>query len=251
MVKVDVVFNALKSLANKDQKGFVTPAVFNKFAPIAQLKIYNRMFDQLKSAHRNARPGFDPARDKSLFKRLHEDLSTFTKSIVIIKEDGVFAKPDDFSRAISATTNGTIILNQSTRVPLEMCYDRDKLDRILRSRISKPRDTSPVLFMLEDIEVYPQSINRIRLNYYKIPQSLDSEGNRSTNSPAIAITELGGPTFLFVDIGNSYNFELPEHYTQDIVTEMAEMIGLNLRDAAMINYSTADQAQVSQEQSFG
>lgn len=249
MVRVDVVFNALKSLANKDQKGFVTPSVFNKLASIAQLKIYNRMFDQLKNAHRNARPGFDPARDKSLFKRIHEDLSNFTKSVVIVKENGVFAKPDDFSRAISATTNGTIILNQSTRVPLEMCYDRDKLDRILRSRISKPRDTSPVLFMLEDIEVYPQTITRIRLNYYKIPQSLDFEGNRSTNSPAIAIT--GGPTFSFVDVGNSYNFELPEHYTQDVVTEMAEMIGLSLRDAAMTNYSAADQTQVSQEQAFG
>lgn len=248
MVRVDVVFNALKSLANKDQKGFVTPSVFNKLASIAQLKIYNRMFDQLKNAHRNARPGFDPARDKSLFKRIHEDLSNFTKSVVIVKENGVFAKPDDFSRAISATTNGTIILNQSTRVPLEMCYDRDKHDRILRSRISRPRDTSPVLFMLEDIEVYPQTINRIRLNYYKIPQSLDFEGNRSTNSPAIAIT--GGATFSFVDIGNSYNFELPEHYTQDVVTEMAEMIGLSLRDAAMTNYSATDQAQVSQEQAF-
>jgi hypothetical protein len=248
MVRVDIVFNALKSLANKDQKGFVTPAVFNKLAPIAQLKIYNRLFDQLKNAHRNTRPGFDPARDKSLFKRIHEDLSVFTKSVVIIKEDGVFAKPDDFSRAISATTNGTIILNQSTRVPLEMCYDRDKLDRILRSRISKPRDTSPVLFMLEDIEVYPQSINRIRLNYYKIPQSLDYEGNRSPGAPAVAIT--GGPTFSFVDTFNSYNFELPEHYTQDIIAEMAEMIGLNLRDKTLSDYSTMDQNQTAMEQTF-
>ena len=42
MASVREVYNALNDLANKDQRGFVTPTEFNSFAPIAQQNIFNR-----------------------------------------------------------------------------------------------------------------------------------------------------------------------------------------------------------------
>ncbi len=45
MASVNRVYSALKDLVNKDQRGFVTPAVFNNFAQVAQMNIYNDMFD--------------------------------------------------------------------------------------------------------------------------------------------------------------------------------------------------------------
>ena len=36
MVSVQQVYDTLKDLANKDQKGFITPAVFNNFAGVAR-----------------------------------------------------------------------------------------------------------------------------------------------------------------------------------------------------------------------
>ena len=39
------------------------------------------------------------------------------------------------------------------------------------------------------------------------------------------------------DANASVNFELPEHYTEDLVFEIGSMIGLNLRDADVVNYS--------------
>ena len=47
MVSVLQVYNAVKDIANKEQKGFITPGVFNSFAPIAQMNIYNEMFSEL------------------------------------------------------------------------------------------------------------------------------------------------------------------------------------------------------------
>ena len=39
MISVIEVFNAVRDLANKDQKGFVAPSVFNSFAEVAQQNV--------------------------------------------------------------------------------------------------------------------------------------------------------------------------------------------------------------------
>ena len=44
MASVLTVYNALKSLSNKDQRGFITPAIFNNFAGTAQLSVFNKLF---------------------------------------------------------------------------------------------------------------------------------------------------------------------------------------------------------------
>jgi hypothetical protein len=249
MASVKTVYETLRDLVNKDQKGFVTPAMFNKFAYAAQLNVYNRLFDRFKDAHRNSRASFDPGRDKSLFKKINEDLSYFSKTEVITKEGGVFAKPEDISRIISATTFGDIILDQSTRTPIEMCYDEDKIDRILRSNISAPTNDFPIAMVSKDIEVFPQSIQKIRLKYYKIPGSLDAVTGDVSSSAPVYGTDLNLPGDTF-DPTNSFDFELPEHYSAMLVIEVAEMIGVNLRDQIVQQYAGTEQVLETKQQTF-
>jgi hypothetical protein len=237
MASVNAVYSTLKDLVNKDQKGFVTPAVFNNLAGIAQINIYNRLFDTLKDARRTRRAQFDSGRDKSLEKRIQEDLSSFARNQTITRAGGVFAKPDDLSRIISATTFGSIVLGQSTRTPIEMLYDEDKIERILRSNISSPTESFPIALVSDDIEVFPQTINRIQLRYYKIP-----------SSPTFAYVTVNG-----IEIYNatgSVDFDLPDHYSAMLVTEIAELIGLNLRDQAVQAFSQQEQVMLTKQQSF-
>jgi hypothetical protein len=49
MASVNRVYSALKDLVNKDQRGFVTPAVFNNFAQVAQMNLFNKMFSDAHS----------------------------------------------------------------------------------------------------------------------------------------------------------------------------------------------------------
>lgn len=247
MASVNVVYKTLKDLVNKDQQGFITPDVFNSMAGIAQINIFNRLFDDLKDAHRNARAQFDPGRDKSLFKRINEDLSSFAKTQVIQKDQGVFAKPNDVARIISATTFGDIILDQSTRTPIEMCYDEDKIDRMLRNNISAPTESYPIALVSKDIEVFPQSIQKIRLKYYKFPQSIKADtGAPSSNSPSFGV----GPVGTY-DPQNSFDFELPDHYISMLVVEIAELIGVNLRDQLIQGFGKNEQLSNNIQQSFG
>lgn len=236
---IQIVHDTLLDLANKDQQGFVSDLEFNKFAQIAQLNIYNGLFDELKDAKRLSRAGFNPNRDKSRIKRIQEDLSYFSKKATVTKSSSVFNKPDDLSRIISLSTAGSILLDQSTKKPIEICYDEEKIERILISTLSAPTDDFPIALVSDDIHVFPTSVNKIEIRYYKIPQGRNtSDGERSSSQPA------------FAPSGTLIDFELPEHYTADLIYEIAKMIGLNLRDNDIVAYGNTEVATRKQAETF-
>ena len=234
-----VVYNTLKDLTNKDQQGFISPTEFNRFAQIAQLNIFNGLFDELKDAKKLSRSGFNPMRDKSRMKRIEEDLSFFSKKLPVSKASGVFFKPDDLSRIISVSTAGSILLDQSTKKPIELCYDEEKIERILISNLSAPTEDFPVALVSDNIHVFPTSINKIEIRYYKYPEGrLNSTGVRTSSSPTYA------------EGGTSIDFELPEHYTSDLVYEIGKMIGVNLRDNDIVNYTGQEMLSRKQAEAY-
>ena len=103
MVSVLQVYTALKDLANKEQKGFITPQVFNSFASLAQMNIYNEMFSELIDAKRLSRQNFDPGRDKSIRKQKEEDLAIYLKTVVL--QLPFMEKPSDLSKIISNSSS--------------------------------------------------------------------------------------------------------------------------------------------------
>ena len=240
---VQTVYNTLQDLTNKDQQGFITELEFNRFAPIAQLNIYNRFFDELKDSNRMSRAGFNPVRDKQRTKRILEDLSYFSKKQNITKNTTLlaFEKPTDLSRIISMNTFGDVMLDQSTKSPIELCYDEEKIDRILANNLSAPSEEFPVALISDHLHVFPTSIKRIELRYYKYPGSRGVDGARNANSlPPIYDTS-----------ANTYrDFELPQHYTSDLVYEIGKMAGLNLRDADVIKATGEEMTFRQQAETF-
>ena len=188
MVRVQTVYNTLKDLVNKDQKGFITPAVFNNFAGIAQINIYNELFQELVKAKQIQRQNFDPGRDKSVRKQATEDLAPFIVSdweITTGTNDNIFLKPTNLSKIISMSVDDKgrkeIEYNSSTqshtRKEVELIYDIEKADRILTSNLSTPTEDFPIALIADEIEIFPASIDKIRITYYRRPGSLDPLGN--------------------------------------------------------------------------
>jgi len=236
MVSVKNVYETLRDLVNKDNQGFITPDEFNRFAPVAQMNIYNRLFDNLKNAQRNLKAGFDRGRDKGLIKRVEEDLSVFSASYTSTKTNSIFPIPSNFSRVISISTAGDILLGQSTRKPIEICYDEEKIERMLISNLSAPSETYPVALISNGIEVFPESINKIKLRYYKVPEA-----------PLYSVLNNTSSVF---DPTTSVDFQLPKHYSKEIILEIAEMAGMNLRDQNVIAYASGEAQQKQAEQSY-
>ena len=236
---ISLVHDTLLDLANKDQQGFVSDAEFNNFAQVAQINIYNGLFDELKDAKRLSRAGFNPNRDKSRIKRIQEDLASFSKKQTVSKSSGVFDKPTDLSRIISISTAGSILLDQSTKKAIEICYDEEKIERILISTLSAPTDDFPIALVSDDIHVFPTSVTKIEVRYYKIPQGRATDtGERTTTQPTFSASSA------------DTDFELPEHYTADLIYEIAKMIGIKLRDADVVAYANSEVTSRKQAETF-
>ena len=248
MVSVLQVYNTLKDLANKDQKGFITPAVFNNFTNVAQINIYNELFQELVKARQIQRQNFDPGRDKSVRKQVKEDLSYFVVSdLEISGEDTIFFKPDNLSKIISISTSDSERAGvdyedgEYTRKQVELVYDVEEIDRILTSNLSTPTESFPVALITQDIEIFPTSITDIRLTYYRLPGSIkESDGSFVDSSPAYTEVSIGG-AIVFSPL-NSLNFMLPSHYLTELVMEMAKLIGVRLRDPNIVGFASQEEA---------
>ena len=255
MVSVLQVYTALKDLANKEQKGFITPQVFNSFAALAQMNIYNELFTELVDAKRLMRQNFDPGRDKSIRKQKQEDLSFFHRRLVGAASNSLIPKPSDFSKIISLHVNRTdttplesVEFQFSDSSPAltvcELVYDPEKLDRIIGSNLSHPTSGFPVaLISAVDIEVFPEILT-YSLTYYAKPTSFDSNGDISADPPYydFNVVDYTGESLELFDAAGSRNFMLPPHYLNEIVMEIAKLIGIRLRDQQVSVFSTQEEA---------
>ena len=246
MASVNEVYSALKNLANKDERGFITPKVFNTFTTIAQNKIFNDLFNELTKAQTMRARNIDAKTHQSYIKRLEEDLSYFSKEVSISQSSGTFSKPEDLARIISMKTSGAYVFGQSTSTAIDVIYDESKAEYILQSDLSAPSETHPVAMVSEDIEVFPTSVKRIRVRYYKYPEGRNvSTGARSALTPRYNATNLGASTEVF-DPTTSVDFELPDHYVPTLVIEIGKMVGINLRDQDVVAYTNAEEQKQKQ-----
>ena len=250
MASIDKVYRTVKNLANKEQKGFVTPAVFNRFAVIAQNNIYNELFTELVDAKKISRQNLDPGRDKSVRKRTLEDLSPFVTRAAnytqkVSTDSNVFLKPGNFSRMISMSIGNTEANGYNlNKINIEVVYDVEKMDRILGSNLSTPTADFPVALITDEIEVFPEDIDSIDITYYRTPGSISNSGLGAyvDLDPQWSASELSSSVEI-MDPSSSRDFMLPEHYSSELVYEIAKMIGIQLNDGGMVQIASQEEAR--------
>ncbi len=265
MISVVDIYNSVRDLCNKDQKGFVTPEVFTTFAGIAQQNIFNEMFTELAMGKKARRQNIDLSRDKSIIKSVEEDLAYFIREVELsdaeivhateIDEDteedvvvgtydnsdndvSVFAKPLDLARVISIRT-----IDPEEPAQLELVYNAEDIDRIISSNLSTPTSEFPVALIANEIQIFPEDVNSVRLMYYRQPRSINPVNNNVDFDSMPVFANLGGgPNNVnFPDIVNCRHFELPEHYKNELIIEIAKMIGIRLRDSFLSSFSIAEE----------
>jgi len=260
MISVIDVYRTLVDYCNKDQKGFVTPRVFNAFASLAQSKIYNSFFSSISTAKGLRMNQIDGSKEFSSGKFIKEDLSRYVKKVrlqiadegqygyreedggvsqidtPVVLDSGIFKKPKDVSRIISVST--------PRKVLCELVYNDDDINHILKSNLSRPSTFFPVALIGRDIEVFPKDtsgsngLNLITLSYYRQPRSLHVVNQNGIEAGTVD-TE-SDPFYSEVseniaDPINCRDFDLPEHYKSELIEIIASYIGIRLRDPLLTN----------------
>ena len=251
MIDVARVYNIVRDLCNKDQKGFVSPEVFNTFASAAQQNVFNEMFTELKMATRLRASNADSGRDKSVYKQVEEDLSYYIVEALLPDTDFVAEttegagdavnpdeayiarKPLNLARIISMT-----VANTNTSV--ELVYDAEQGARILNSNLSAPTEDFPVaLIMSNTIQVFPDTLagDGVNIKYYRSPRSaypIDIQPRYST----VNLDPASG--LVVQNLVDSRNFDLPSHYLTEVVAEICKMIGVRLRDKDLFAFANQE-----------
>jgi len=246
MASVYEVYTTLKDLANKDEKGMITPQQFNAFAGYAQTKVFNQMFTDLNGYKRLGLVDYSAVRPADKDKQILEDLAIFSKTATITGSQGSFTKPSDLARIISLSTMGDWILDQTTSERIQLVYDEEKMENILTSTLSVPTEDNPVALVSTDIQVFPTTIRKIKLRYYKTPEGVSPlDGSKTSSLPSFGYNVAANGSEVY-DVVNSVDFELPDHYVPALVLEIAKMIGVNLRQADLYNYGQAEEQKNNQ-----
>ena len=179
MVNIDTVYQKVLALANKEQRGYITPQEFNLLADKAQMEIFEEYFYDEDKARRM--PSNDTIySDKS--NMVQEKIDYFEKHfepVDMSNGSGIGMVPENYKL-------GELFYKPSSSDDKYYKIDKihqNKLAYILSSHILKPSTTRPIYtkypIVKDDnigrerrIQVYPQTIiNNVFCNYIVRPKA--------------------------------------------------------------------------------
>ena len=249
MVNIDTVYQRVLALANKEQRGYITPQEFNLFANQAQMDIFEQYFYDLNQFLRvpgNNTMYADPV------DILEEKIEIFHKSATITSVAATFdasgdeltpAAPGVFDLATAVNAQGLYRLKQVRYNNTTLGYGvkvekltHNKLTMAASSPLTAPTLKRPVYISKNNIiNVYPITPGSITVSYIKKPAKVE------WNSVLIVGNEL-------YDSTNSVDFELHPSEETKLVIKILSLSGITLKDPSLYQIAGAeDNKNIQQE----
>ena len=154
-ISVDTVYQRVLALANKEQRGYITPQEFNLIAQQAQQEIFEQYFYDAKSEDKNLK---NSTEFSNIDEILDEKLSIF-KAFSSIATSGQFGTlPSNLYRI------GTVIENNN-KTEVEQISE-DEVIYLNKSPLTKPTALFPAYYRSSQfqIQTYPP-LSNISVSY--------------------------------------------------------------------------------------
>ena len=240
MVNIDTVYQRVLALANKEQRGYITPQEFNLFANQAQMDIFEQYFYDVNQFGRlpgNSTSGSD------MLDYLEEKIDYFKEqrnvninsttefynigAVIndLYKIDSVIYNDDSTCEQVN-TNQVRNMLNSRLYAPTSY----NPIYEIKRSNISANGNQGLRLFL------YPSSLTeRITVNYIRSPKKAQWSGYN------VSGTEL-------YNSSTSDNFELHASEETKLVIKILQLAGIAMKDPSLYQIGAAeDNKNIQQE----
>jgi len=219
MVNVDTVYQRVLALANKEQRGYITPQEFNLFANQAQMDTFEQYFYDVNQYGRG--PG-NNTEYSDMLDILDEKISLFKKQRVLTKISSaaqLYELPDKCYRLGTLSYRGREVEE----------LDAKELMYISTSPLAKPTAMRPVYTRYENqsggdmIEVFPKNLvgGTIVATYVKEPEKV-YWGYNVIGSNALH------------DATNSKHFELHRSEESALVVKILAYVGITLNKPGLV-----------------
>lgn len=214
---IDLVYNTLLTILNKENQGYVSPTEFNIIANNVQNEIFRNYFEDINKDKTKENKGYTNKGYANLAFNERQRVTNFSSRATIDKINGEFLLPTDL---YLIEDDG--VVSDMNKVIEEV--EKGKITYLTNS-ISSPTLHFPVYEKYGDrIEILPATIESITMRYLRIPKKptwtyfVTSSGNQ-----------------LFDSSNSSYqDFELHESEFSNIVNRMLTYFGINLRESEIV-----------------
>jgi hypothetical protein len=235
MINVDTVYQKILALANKEQRGYITPQEFNLMADKAQMDLYSTYFHDLKMAYHKQTKTQNSAGDE--YDMIESKLHPFKKSTSItqLSGDGTLELPSDLFYIDVLLNNGNEVSELTKK---EIAYTQNNpLLKATTSRMVFTRETISGT-NIPIITLYPtpsQAESNFDVHYYKRP--------KSPNWGYVVVSDKA----LYNDT-TSVDFELHASEEEVLVTRILELSGLVIRSEDLAQAAMVDKANTIKQQ---
>tara|TARA_B100001939_G_C16730748_1_gene525382 strand:- start:15 stop:716 length:702 start_codon:yes stop_codon:yes gene_type:complete len=211
-VSINNVYQKVLAIANKEQRGYITPQEFNLFANQAQMEIFEQYFYDLNQ-----------------FSRILGNDTTYADMVTLLNEKiDVFEK---FRQDVTMSSGGVGTLpthyrigelsynNSGTYVQIQKVNQND-LNHHINSPLLNPSVSRPIYINTSAtaIQVYPTTITSgVTCNLISKPATVNWQYNVINNSA------------LYTPTG-TVDFELHESEEQTLVNKILQLAGVSIKD---------------------
>jgi len=256
MVNIDTVYQRVLAIANKEQRGYITPQEYNLYANQAQMDIFEQYFYDLNQFMRV--PGNDTTHADQI-KILQEKIDIFenyrfalTPSNDQVNQPGIWQLPDHYrmGEVYYKHKGGFVEIEKATQ---------NEIHHLQNSPLTAPSEARPMYVRASQIlpagqtenillgrpsertiQIYPLSITSgtVVCNYISRPATVRwTYIVNSSNSRA-----------LFDANSETQHFELHQSEETELVVKILELAGITIKDPQLYQVAATEEAQNVQQE---
>tara|TARA_R110002012_G_scaffold3164_1_gene14791 strand:- start:24 stop:740 length:717 start_codon:yes stop_codon:yes gene_type:complete len=236
MVSVDTVYQRVLALANKEQRGYITPQEFNLYANQAQMEIFEQYFYDIR-----------------LFNKIPGNNTEFSDPLYMLNEKKSIFEVEQGSSWTQVNLGSSMILpNEIYRIgtvrigmnQVEILSSKD-FDAARLSPLTSPTPTRPIAYIAEGklsvatgANIYETAISaNMNISYIRKPAKV-SWGYVVFNEKALFDS----------DSNKTTNFELHSSEETELVYKILKLAGVSMkRDDIMRAGQGLEISQIQQE----
>ena len=225
MVNIDTVYQKVLAIANKEQRGYITPQEFNLFADQVQMDIFEQYFYDINQFNRV--PG-NNTEYADMLTLLEEKSAIFKNIKIVYYHSPYYQKPQELYRV------GTV---ETGYGEIEQVTHKEYL-AIKLSPLAKPTLKRAVYVdMPQGFRIYPTFTNNVHCHYIRKPKNINWGYNVINDSA------LYNPS-------TSLDFELHPSEENNLIIKILALAGIAIKDPAMYQIAVAeDNKNIQQEKS--
>jgi hypothetical protein len=225
MVSIDNVYQKVLALANKEQRGYVTPQEFNLFADQAQMEILEQYFYDLPQYKQRVSDG-------SISELVQSKIEIFKSWTASITHGA--SLPNDVYRVNFCV----LISTDGNSYPVEK-MDRDEPNSfhatINNLPLLKPNERRPIYSIVQNKIIFDPSSGSYKINYIKKP-----------TTPKWGYVVIGGKALY--NSGESTDFELHPAEESELVYRILAFAGITLEKPQLVQTAAALEGAKQQQE---